>query len=393
MRLRLQKWTLCKAVLAAVCGLIGSSAFAQYSTTSYIGAPRPYCPPPPVCQPAPGTTTMPYAEPGTTTLPRTDPSTMPGTMPGATAPAATAPSLSGETGGAGLGSAFAVADPNYIDGAVPRTQFRLRYDSFYGDNRPDRADFFYPKCGCFRIAGLDPNAKGPPLPESNIDSQQLSAYIEVAASERLSGFVEVPERWINPTNNANASGLSDINFGFKYAFLFDECQVGTFQLRASAPTGDPGLGLGTNNWAVEPAFLYERRLSEKLFLLGELRDFIPIAAQDNFSGNVLRYGLGLSYIVYNDCNLRIAPIAEVVGWSVLSGKEFALDINAPQNTKDASGDTIVNAKIGTRFSFGATDGSSSGILGNSDLALSYGRALTGTVWYKDIFRVEYRLRF
>src|SRR5207248_6321693 len=40
----------------------------------------------------------------------------------------------------------------YIDSAVPRTQFRLRYDSAYDNNRPDRAAFFYPKCGCFQDA-------------------------------------------------------------------------------------------------------------------------------------------------------------------------------------------------------------------------------------------------
>ena len=56
----------------------------------------------------------------------------------------------GTQGGAGFGSTVAVANPGgYIDGAAPVTQMRLRYDSMYGNNRPDRAEFFYPKCGCF----------------------------------------------------------------------------------------------------------------------------------------------------------------------------------------------------------------------------------------------------
>ena len=53
----------------------------------------------------------------------------------------------------------------YIDNAVPVTMFRLRYESAYGNNRPDRAEFFYAKCGCFKT----PDAKGPPLPETNVD--------------------------------------------------------------------------------------------------------------------------------------------------------------------------------------------------------------------------------
>src|SRR4051794_37497487 len=37
----------------------------------------------------------------------------------------------------------------YIDSAIPRSNIRLRYDDAYGNNRPDRAEYFYPQCGCF----------------------------------------------------------------------------------------------------------------------------------------------------------------------------------------------------------------------------------------------------
>ena len=36
----------------------------------------------------------------------------------------------------------------YIDSAVPRSNIRLRYDDAYNMNRPDRAEYFYPQCGC-----------------------------------------------------------------------------------------------------------------------------------------------------------------------------------------------------------------------------------------------------
>jgi hypothetical protein len=84
---------------------------------------------------------------------------------------------------------------------------------------------------------------------------------------------------------------------------------------------------------------------------------------------------------------------------VLNGKELIvanpgtpnMGPNAVAAIHDAGGETIVNAKVGVRFGFGRTD--ATGFLSHSDLAVSYGRALTGTVWYKEIVRVEYRLLF
>jgi hypothetical protein len=70
----------------------------------------------------------------------------------------------------------------------------------------------------------------------------------------------------------------------------------------------------------------------------------------------------------------------MVGWTVLNGKEF------DENTggiHDAAGDTIVNLKAGIRVAVGD----------HADCGFSYGRALTGDVWYKEIYRVEFRLTF
>jgi hypothetical protein len=73
-------------------------------------------------------------------------------------------------------------------------------------------------------------------------------------------------------------------------------------------------------------------------------------------------------------------VIEFVGWTVLNGKELAF----PENVvRSAAGDTIVNGKLGLRSYFGE----------NSSIYAGYGRALTGEWWYKDIFRVEYRLQF
>ena len=121
------------------------------------------------------------------------------------------------------------------------------------------------------------------------------------------------------------------------------------------------------------------RQGQNLNLEAEVRDWIPIGGTD-FAGNVIRYGVGLDYWIFNRDNLHIAPVVEFVGWTVLSGKEFA---NPPGVILDAEGDTIVNAKIGARFLYGS----------HSEIYVGYGRALTGAVWYKDIARFECRLLF
>jgi hypothetical protein len=274
------------------------------------------------------------------------------------------------------------------------SQFRLRFDAAWDNNRPDRAEFFYPKCGCFAQpqnrstpgALFDPNAPGPPRVEKSVNYQELRSYLEWAVQERVSGFVEVPVRFINPQVNDNASGLGDINFGFKYAFLYDPDTVVSGQVRAYAPSGDPFKGLGNDHWTIEPAVLMYQRLSECFYLEGELAAYIPIDSKTDFAGNVLRYGASLSYLLYNAPSFRIVPVAECVGWTVLDGKELT-----DQGVKSAGGDTIVNAKMGLRIGLGEVQ--QPGVLSKVDLYVGYGRALTGAVWYKDMLRVELRYRF
>jgi hypothetical protein len=288
----------------------------------------------------------------------------------------------------------------YIDSAIPLTQYRLRVDAANDDNRPDRADFFYPKEGFYRnlaAQGLpngDPNAPGPAGdPAKNVNFEELSNYLEIALNCRFSVWIDIPVRWVDitffdpGTPKESNQGLSDIQFGFKAAFIYEPTRIVTFQLRTFAPSGNPMLGLGRGDWNVEPGLLFYQQLASRLFLEGELQDFMPFGSAEHFfAGNVLIYGLGLSYLAYNTPDFRIAPVVEMVGWTVLSGQETAVDV-----PKSAAGDTIINSKFGARIGFGTLR--QPGFISRSDLYFGYGRALTGDVWYKNLFRVEYRFRF
>lgn len=349
------------------------------------------------------------------------------------------PDLFASTGGDG----FAIADAGgYIESAVPRTRFRLVYDAAFGLNNPDRAEFFYPACGCFRLFGNDFTARGPtqglpnllrvgrdqvrvvPFPrnpdgsimrnpdgtvmfpqgtgpnmliaggsEPNIDFQELTPSFEYAPLPNFSVFAEIPTRYLNPTLVPNFAGFSDVRLGFKYAFVARPDRFYTFQTRFFIPTGKGEHGLGTDHTSIEPGLLVFQQLTDRLFFLGEFRNWIPIGASD-FGGNVLRYGAGLSYNIVETRRMRISPVMEYVGWTVLGGKKSNIDPNGPP-VLDANGDTIVNGKFGVRIGFGEYDRAGGGSVLNDrhSIYVGYGRALTGDHWYQDIFRLDYQFYF
>ena len=78
--------------------------------------------------------------------------------------------------------------------------------------------------------------------------------------------------------------------------------------------------------------------------------------------------------------MRIRPVVEFVGWTVLDGQATFATSPGLFAVEDVDGDTIVNAKFGVRL----------GIDDRKDLYVGYGRCLTGDRWYEDIIRIELR---
>lgn len=282
----------------------------------------------------------------------------------------------------------ASSNVGYIDTSYVGDMFRLRFDSATGNNLPDRAEFFYAKCGCFRVAGLDPNAPGPALSETNVDFQTLEADVQLALTESLAVFGELPVRLLNPEQNDNTGGLGDVQGGFKYALQNTPEQTLTFQLRGYVPSGDADRGLGTHHFSIEPALLLRRWLSERATFEGEVRDWIPIGGSSaegtgvtstsSFAGNILRYGAGVGYNFIDRESWRLTPVAEFVGWTIFDG--IASPAVGPPK---AINETIWNAKFGVRLSLDS----------RGSFYAGYGRALSNEVWYEEIVRVEYRLMF
>jgi len=285
----------------------------------------------------------------------------------------------------------------YVDDAVIASKLRVRFETGLQNRVPDRAEFFYAKCGCYRdLLGdpaFDPESPGPrPGAANDLDFQQVFVQGEFAAGNRLSLFAEVPLRWIQPQSFIagtggpfpDRGGLGDIRAGLKLGLAETDAQAVTLQLRGFLPTGKAENGLGTNHATLEPALLMYHRASDRVSVESMVgvwyplsgSDGVPITSDEKFSGSVFFYGIGPSVEVFRRRTFSLAPVVELVGWRVLDGMQTAA-------IGDATGINIVNLKFGARLSW---DGAGS-IYGG------WGRALTDQDWYHDIVRFEFRQTF
>jgi hypothetical protein len=287
---------------------------------------------------------------------------------------------------------LAVQAPSFIDQAAPIDVFRVRGDAFFNMLRPSRAEYFWAKQSYLREATLATDANGPPLRDWKVNAQILSFYVEARLAPDVSIFTNIPFRFTDPEFNVDHSGLGDISAGLKWAFILDSNRAISAQVTGTAPTGWDARGFGSGNWVVEPALLWQEVLTDRLVAYAEVKDSIPIHQRSNFAGNILTYGLGGSFMAAEIGHVKVMPTVEGVGWTIFSGAESPeFQAVGEPLVQDSRGKTIVNVYGGIRFSFSDwTDGS---YLAMSDLYIGYGHAVTGTQWYRDIYRIEYRLRF
>jgi hypothetical protein len=289
----------------------------------------------------------------------------------------------------------------YIEDATVTSQVRFRFDAGFGNDTPDRAEFFYAKCGCYHFqpapfGDLDAPGPGPGVP-TELNFQQYYAQAEFAAQDRFSVFAELPIRAIQPQDFLpfgppfnpfpNQTGLGDIRAGAKVSLLADELRGVTFQLRAGLPTGDASKGLSTDTFNLEPAILYNQQLSDRVGLEAQFGSWHPfggsdgVNSPDKFSGNILYYGIGPSFDVVNTGRVRFAPVVELTGWRVIGGFQTSCDASGACSFD--TDDNIVNLKFGARTF----------VDDRNSLYVGYGMALTSAEWYDQILRVEYRRGF
>ncbi|MEP6917082.1 MAG: hypothetical protein ABJC89_15630 [Acidobacteriota bacterium] len=288
----------------------------------------------------------------------------------------------------------------YVEDASIRTQVRVRFDAGFGVNSPDRAEFFYGKCGCYRgLDGtplFDADAPGPgPGIVTNMDFQSFRVMGEFALSDRFSVFADVPFRSIKPQSFVagtgsfgNQSGLGDVEAGVKLGLVSDDRRNLTVLVRGSFPTGDSKKGLGTDHASIEPALLYRQDLSDRVSIESQFGEWHPIGGSQGplvsdkkFAGDVLYYGIGPSFDVVRTDTFRFSPVVELVGWHVING--FQTSTLLTPTGGDASGVNIVNLKVGARTTF----------RNGGSFYAGFGWGLTDSIWYDKVLRIEYRAGF
>ena len=288
----------------------------------------------------------------------------------------------------------------YIDDAVVTSKIRVRWEAGWHNHTPDRAEFFYGKCGCYRDPSLpaslfDPDAPGPaPGVVTDLKFEQVYIQAEYSGGGRVSVFAELPSRSIQPqsflgggSGFANQAGLGDVRAGAKIGLVATSRQAVTLQVQGFLPTGKAENGLGTGHQSIEPALLLYNAVNDRVAIesqVGLWHPFggskgLPNAESEKFAGDVLFYGIGPSVEVFRNGEVRFAPVVELVGWRVLRGSQTIAPGSA---TDDAAGTNIVNLKIGGRIAWG-----------ESSLYAGWGRALTTASWYDEIVRFEYRFSF
>src|SRR5207302_9452096 len=109
----------------------------------------------------------------------------------------------------------------FVDAARPITQMRLRWDSEFGIDHPDRAEYIWAR---ERVAKGSPG-KGPTFAPRHIDIESLSLYSEAAAGA-FGFFMEMPYEHIDSDpdpSTGSVSGFADMVIGTK-AMLLD-CEL------------------------------------------------------------------------------------------------------------------------------------------------------------------------
>lgn len=274
---------------------------------------------------------------------------------------------------------------SFIDCPIPITQVKVRYDRAINFEDFDRAAYFFPTTV----------ANGGQLParEGVMDFEEITTIIEVAFSRRVSGFVELPGRLVEsdlaPQANGgrNRDGFGDMRAGGKFAFIANDCEYLTGQVRLYMPTGDATEALGTGHTSIEAGLLYQWNFAERWNVTAEVLDWQAInsptipGTTNLFTGNVIQYGTGLSYDVLDHCGdcgtMRVSAVAEFIGWTVIDGFK-----SGPQVPVSADGDTIINGFYGFRGTWGA-----------HTFYGGYGHCLSNDQWYEEIYRLEYAWRF
>ncbi len=262
-----------------------------------------------------------------------------------------------------------------IPNSQPSSNMRFRFNAAYNERNPDRADFFWAQTG----------GRGPKFPERSVDYQDVIASWEVATGKAFSITTDIPLRFVDPDINPDTGGLGDMAITTKTVLLNGNDWQITQYFRTELPTGDPGKGVGNGHVSLEPGFLFQLKWSPETYFHSQLTYWFPLGDNPLYGGQILKYGFGVSHLLYESDTYAVIPTLEFNGWTVLNGAQttFPLGLVQPVDTMG-----IFNVRPGLRF---VRD--TGGDLGLFEWGVSASFALTQNKWYDASWLLEARFVF
>lgn len=276
------------------------------------------------------------------------------------------------TGEAGLGRERVATAPFEIDISQPMGNFRFRTDAVYNLTKPDRSEYFWAMPG-----------RGPVVEES-VDYQDVRFLMETGTPSFSLG-TEVPIRMLNPEINGNTAGVGDIQLVQKAVLLSGSRWQMTQLTRTTFNNGNARKGLGTGHVSIEPGMLFRYQYSELTYLHSELKLTFPIAGDPAYSGQALKWGVGVSTVYYETDTMALIPTLEFTNIWLLDGQYTPFPAGVPT---DVDGDGIFNLAPGLRI---ACD--TGGDLGVVELGFSSVMAIGSNGWYDALLRMDIRFVF
>lgn len=272
----------------------------------------------------------------------------------------------------GIGHERVMLAPFELDNTQPLNNVSVRWDTFNRMITPDRAEYFWARPGV-----------GPPLPERRLDYQELRFLFETGGKS-LSVLTEVPIRSIDPVVNNNTTGLSNMSIGPKAVIINGKRWQVSHIFRTFLKTGSPAKGWAVDHISLEPAVLVRYEWTKRTFLHGELKFRFPVGGDPDFAGQVLKYGFGVSTILYETDTFAAIPTLEFVGWSILDGQKSLPD----GSIAGVDGENFGAVFPGIRFVLGPAND-----LGLFELGIGGGLSFSDNGLFENALRVDLRFSY
>jgi hypothetical protein len=278
----------------------------------------------------------------------------------------------------GLGVENVMNAPFWLETTQPINNCLVRADAAADWEFPDRLEYFWAKT---------PGPKGPqvgfPLGEPEVDYQDVQFYIE-RGGDRFSVGTLLPIRAVDPEDRLNTTGFADMTVTPKMVLLDGKDWQLSHVFKTHIPTGSFRRGTGNGHVSLEPGVAWRYKWSDVTYFHGDLTYWFPIAADLDWAGQFLNYGIGISHVLYDSDCYAVMPTFEVNVWTLLDGRE-TLPRGTMADFNEIDTYSIINLHPGLRI---VCD--TAGDCGVREFGISSGIAVTQEHWYEEIIRIELR---